>query len=435
MALWKKSFNNLGGTDYVEDARVAENQRQQQITNANQAALRAHQIAQQQLQQQQAAAGWKNKLAADAQAMEAKRYQDARTLEQLKAQFLYGEDANDLRKKAGELPYAQLAEQGRQFDGSLGLDRDKLGLARDRFSAESALDRDKFGFDREKYDYARSMGASPEEAQAMRELDRLIRQADAKKAKYASTDELLSAQERAARIALDPDYLSGKQVADLATINLDLGAKQRADARDKQYGDRAYLADLDRREQEAAKGALALGRDAQFGDELAGLDLQQKRLLLEELKRAAASAPENEERKGKLAELDMQVKEQALREQKQTEAFTKGKIRDSEDAAAATVLGGQAFEALTSGKVKGEDRAKAIAQVMLQLPASRRREAMEAILNSPALLDAVEAENAPFGARLSNTLSFGYGGAAKELAAARERGRKKLEAEIVRYVR
>lgn len=165
MALARKTFYSLGGPTYIPDARAQEAQRQQQLDQANQAALRSHQIQQQQLQQAAARDAWRNKNSMDDLA-----------LRRMQADFMYGDDARTIRGRNAELPWEQLSERSRQFDASHGLREDQFGLQRERF------------------EYGKSMGPSAEEAALDRALQRQLMGDKARASSYMNSDDLLGAR-------------------------------------------------------------------------------------------------------------------------------------------------------------------------------------------------------------------------------------------------
>lgn len=218
MALARKTFFSLGGPTYIPDARVDEAQRQQQIDNANAASLRASQIQQAQLQQQRAESGWKNKLAMEQLA-----------LQKLASQFNYGSDAQALRAREAELPWARMDQQQGQFDASLGLDRDRLGLQQERF------------------DYDRSMNRSPEEASLDRALARQLQQNAVTRSDAMTSPERLAAEQQAAINRLLSDTLANDPARTREMIGLEDASKRRAGEREE-IDQRYYAGDqkLDR---------------------------------------------------------------------------------------------------------------------------------------------------------------------------------------------
>lgn len=361
MALWRKSFNNLGGTEYVADARVAESQRQQQIDNANAAALRASQIQQAQLQQQRADSGWQNKLAMEQLA-----------LQKLASDFNYGQDARSLRAREAELPWARMDQQQGQFDASLGLDRERLG------------------FQQEQFDYSKAMNASPEEAALNRALRQQLDRNALTRDNAMSAPEILSAQADAATakyrgdvIRNDPSFLQGMQGEALFGAGL---------ANDQTQANMGYAAD------ENAARMEAMQRQ-KLREEL-GYALDERYLEQERLQRLAAGdqsmklAGRQDAREESRATMELDRYMQGLGDSRLDRAFKERRIQGMDmeteamrremeardQQAAISVMQIPEFQNLISGGVSQDKLGEQVQAIMSMVPQSQRQFVAEQIL-------------------------------------------------------
>lgn len=358
MALWRKSFNNLGGTEYVADARVAESQRQQQIDNANAAALRASQIQQAQLQQQRADSGWKNKLAMEQLA-----------LQKLASDFNYGDDARALRAREAELPWARMDQQQGQFDASLGLDRDRLG------------------FQQEQFDYSKAMNASPEEAALNRALRQQLDQNALRRDNAMSAPELLSAQADAAMAQYrgdvqrnDVGFLQGMQGEQLRGAGL---------ANDQTSANMGYASDQHRARMEAMERQrlmeeLAYKNERTFGSQerQQRLDAGKQSMDLAGERAARERSMFGLEAQGRLNDLAMAPLNREFQQRRlaQMDAESQALARDmdaKDRQQAAAVMGSPEFQLVVSGGLTGKAMTDMVGELMQQVPASQREAVLE----------------------------------------------------------